>query len=178
MATIPPKLVSGPRGVQLSAEWLNQLRDAVAALGNFNVGKGLSITQSESGVLISSATGAPEWKRGVIAAAPTVADELASAIRYDVKVVGIDQVATNLEARIARPAQGAVRLVPAHVGDPCFVLLVPAGDGTFVAWLWAMTETLAFAACSTGPLPLTRNTFDGPPLTLVDNVSRLRGATP
>jgi hypothetical protein len=150
MATLPPILTSGPRGVYLSAGWLNQLRDFVASLANVGVGDGLSIVNSSTGIMISSTASAAEWRRGVIKAAPIGADALASAIRYDVKVVGIDVLATNLEAKISRPAQGSVRLVPARVGDPCFVLLVPDGDGTFTAWLWAMTETLAFAPCGTG----------------------------
>lgn len=180
MPTLPPILTSGPRGVYLSAGWLNQLRDFVASLANIGVGDGLSIVNSSTGILISSTASAGEWRRGVIKAAPAGADAVASTIRYDVKVVGIDAIATSLEARISRPAQGSARLVPARVGDPCFVLLVPDGDGTFTAWLWAMTETLAFAPCgavpTTGIVTIPPGNLN-PALVLVDQGTPLpRGA--
>lgn len=131
----------------MSASALNALRAAAMAGANITAGPGISIVQTPMGVVISALSSFDEFRRGVIVAGPAGADEVASAIRYDVKVVGIDEVATGLEARIGRPAGGSARLIPARVGDPCYVLRVPDGDGGFQSFLWAMTETLSPGLC-------------------------------
>lgn len=134
-------------GRPVSAAALNALRAAALSGANISAGPGISITQTPMGIVIAALSSFEEFKRGVIVAAPAGADEIASAIRYDVKVVGIDAVETGLEARIGRPAGGNVRLIPARVGDPCYVLRVPDGDGGFQSFLWAMTETLSPGFC-------------------------------
>lgn len=142
--TMIPVFKPGP----LSASHLNLLRAAVLNGRAIVGGPGVSVTETPAGVVISVLSAMDDWKRGVIVNGPTGLDEVASAIRYDVKVVGVDAVETGLEAKIARPAGGFARLIPARAGDPCYVLRVPSGDGTFESFLWAMTETLSPGRCT------------------------------
>lgn len=139
-----PEFKPGP----LSAAHLNLVRAAALQGREIVAGPGVAISKTPAGVVISVLSAMEEWKRGVIVSGPAGLDEVASAIRYTVKVVGVDAVETNMEAKIARPAGGFARLIPARAGDPCYVLRVPVGDGTFESYLWAMTETLSPGRCT------------------------------
>ena len=151
MIRVPPRV---QQGKVASAAWLNQLRDAVEAVANINAGPGLFLTKGPTGMLLALASIGNDFKPAVIVAAPPGPDQPASSIRYDVRVVGSDRVETGLEARIFRMVSGQARLIPARVGDPCRVLSVANGDGTFTTYLCAMTEMLATATCDgDGPIP-------------------------
>lgn len=151
MIRVPPPV---QQGKVASAAWLNQLRDAVAAVANLTTGPGINLTKGPMGLLLALASSADDFRPAVIKAAPPGPDQTAESIRYDIRLVGSDAVETGLEARLGRMVSGRARLVPALVGDPCRVLSVPNGDGTFTTFLWAMTETLATATCDDpGPQP-------------------------
>jgi len=138
-------------GKAVSASALNALRAAVLAGREITAGPGVTITQTPTGAVISVLTGFEDWKRGVIEAASGTTPTRADALTYTVKVVGVDEVVLGMVPTIARVGKGLVKLHPAVIGDPCYVLRVPVGDGTFSSYLWAMTESLAFGTCD-GPV--------------------------
>lgn len=149
MIQLPSPVIEGR---PVSAQWLNSLLAAVRSLATISAGPGLNLTHGPTGLLLALAIASDDSKPGVIVAAPPGPHQPAESIRYDVRVVGYDRIETGLEARIGRIVSGQARIVPALVGDPCRIYTVANGDGTFTAFLWAMTETLATTTCTDEPI--------------------------
>ena len=100
-------------------------------------------------LVVALTAGKGAWDMAIVRVAPSGPTVPAQDCRYSVsRVCNPNEVLDNILPTISRPARGTTRIEPAVVGDPCFVLRVPDGSGTFSWFLWCPTESLAFAACS------------------------------
>ncbi len=148
-------------GDPVSAAGFNALVDALAALRP-TFGPGIAGRMSATGVVISLAGQDSRWTMGRVESNYPGTPLYPADLTYMVRLEDDPAVTQGpLLPRIARPAVAYdAKLRPASYGDPCYVLRVPRDTGVVDAYLWAPTEALAFAACSTsgptGALP------DGP----------------
>lgn len=150
--TLPKKVRPGQ---PIRAQDFNLLIDAVAGC-LVKAGTGISALDTPTGVLVSLCAGAVDWVRGRIESTFPPTPAFPQDLQYTVTLCdNPDQVQGPFLPTIARPARGTdAKLRPAAHGDPCYALRVPDGDGTYTVYLWAMTESLAFAPCAQTPARL------------------------
>jgi len=132
------------RGQPIRAEDFNALAGAINAL--MEVGGGADARQL-------FAQGFGFVIRGLVAAHRLTGDATAALgfpadVRYDVQLVGRSALIEDVRPDIGSPVRAGqrVKIVPAQIGDECFVIRFPDGAGAYENVL-VLAETLNFRTC-------------------------------
>lgn len=139
---------------RITATQYNALVDAINALQKVRYGSGLRYRfTAAGGVVTLDDSILDDLVPARITAAPSGTSVPESDCRYTIRAItNNDWVLDGVRPRYNRPFRGDdVNMIPAKVGDYCYMVRAFAGLGKFDADAWVPTEAYVTARCDPSP---------------------------